>query len=140
MSTTAFVSSHAANRCCVKVTCALARQLRWEIRAVDLSHAFSHPANLNSRDRAIAIPPEMATLPWKGPPPPTHPPPDEHRRKLTSSTPARIFFPPTTVWRTRRTDAMALGPARTIKEAPIRQISDRCLCISKTGQRASTMR
>ena len=69
---TAFVSSPTAHRCAVKLICAIASQLQWVIRAIDISQAFLQSSNLNERDRVIVIPPPMIHLPWTGKLPPMH--------------------------------------------------------------------
>ena len=72
LQTTAFVSSPTAQRCAVKLICAIASQLPWVIHAIDASQAFLQSPNLNPKDRVVAIPPNMIHLPWKGKLPPTH--------------------------------------------------------------------
>ena len=66
MNETAFASPPTPHRCCVGVICATECQLRWAIRAVDVSLAFLQSANMNSRDRSIASHPAMERLRWKG--------------------------------------------------------------------------
>ena len=68
----AFVSSPTARRCAVNLVCAIASQLSWMIRAVDVSQAFLQSSNLSPNDRVVVIPPNMIHLPRAGKLPPTH--------------------------------------------------------------------
>ena len=70
LNTTAFISSPTAHRSGIKVICTLAAQLKWTIRAIDISQAFLQSSNLNAKDRVIILPPNMIQMPWKGKLPP----------------------------------------------------------------------
>ena len=54
----------------VKILCALASYLRWNVRALDISQEFPQSGNLRPGDRIIVLPPAMVTLPWAGHLPP----------------------------------------------------------------------
>ena len=62
----AFASPTTARRCAVKLIHAIASQLQWAIRAVDISQAFLLSSNLRPNDRVDAIPPTTIRQPWAG--------------------------------------------------------------------------
>ena len=66
LSVTGFVSSPTVRRSSIKIGCALAAALRWDIRALDISQAFTQSGNLRHESRLVVTPPPMAALPWKG--------------------------------------------------------------------------
>ena len=72
LNTTAFISSPTVHGCGIKVVCAIAAQMKWKIHSIDISQAFLQSANLNRKDRVIALPPNMIQMHWKGKLPPIH--------------------------------------------------------------------
>ena len=75
------MSSPTAHRSGLKILCAIASILHWNVRALDISQAFLQSENLRPEDRLVAIPPPMIRLPWTG----TLAPPDTSLRSLPHS-------------------------------------------------------
>ena len=119
LQTTGFVSSPTAHRCCVKVICAIASQMNWAIRAIDISQAFLQSPNLNPKDRAIAIPPSAIHLPWAG-----KLPPHEYGYHQGDS-PKRISALEAPLWRTRCANEMVFSITQASPGTRIRANEDR---------------